>query len=215
MFYRTSSATYCLSRYVLFVYLTISGVYSTESYDPYTRKYIDDPLTNVAIVVDSERENILKQVGSSKDRFFFTSGDHSEHVICLSVNNPSSGTPGSGWWASSSQGSPGFSNPNTPGSVKMTFEVFIGDPGETNIISPVEAKVAGLAQTVNQLNSLVSEIRREQYLHREREAEFRELSEYVNSQVIWWTIAQISVLVGVTSWQVRRLGKTLRTKRLI
>ncbi|KAM0683836.1 emp24p/erv25p- protein [Mitosporidium daphniae] len=193
-----------LPRHTVFL-----GVYSTQVYNPYTNKYTDDPLSSVSIIVDSERENLLKQTGSSSDRFFFTSGEHSEHIICLSSNNPTLGSQ-NGWW---SQGSSGSSN--MQGSIKMTFEVFIGDPGEPSIVSPIEAKVAGLAQTVSQLNTLVSEIRREQYLHREREAEFRSLSEYVNGQVVWWTIAQILVLTGVASWQVKRLGRTLRTKRLI
>jgi p24 family protein alpha len=58
-------------------------------------------------------------------------------------------------------------------------------------------------------------IRREQQYQREREAEFRDTSESVNSRVIWWTIIQIIVL-GVTGvWQMRHLKHFFQTKKLV
>jgi hypothetical protein len=51
----------------------------------------------------------------------------------------------------------------------------------------------------------MEEIQREQQYQREREASFRDLSESTNMKAVWYTIAQIGVLVTVCFWQIRHL----------
>ena len=51
----------------------------------------------------------------------------------------------------------------------------------------------------------LEDIRREQQYQREREADFRDLSEMLNGRAVWYSLAQILVLVVTCAWQLRHL----------
>lgn len=51
----------------------------------------------------------------------------------------------------------------------------------------------------------LEDIRREQQYQREREADFRDLSEVTNSRAVWYSVAQIVVLIVTCAWQLRHL----------
>ena len=51
----------------------------------------------------------------------------------------------------------------------------------------------------------MEDVRREQQYQREREANFRDLSEVTNSRAVWYSIAQIIVIVATCTWQLRHL----------
>jgi len=55
------------------------------------------------------------------------------------------------------------------------------------------------------LNIKLEDIRREQQYQREREADFRDLSEVTNSRAVWYSVAQIAVLLATCAWQLRHL----------
>lgn len=65
--------------------------------------------------------------------------------------------------------------------------------------------VSELASKVRDLNQKLEEIRREQQYQREREADYRNLSEATNGRAVWYSIAQILVLVTTCAWQLRHL----------
>ena len=65
--------------------------------------------------------------------------------------------------------------------------------------------VSDLAAKVRDLNQKLEDIRREQQYQREREADFRNLSEATNARAVWYSIVQIGVLVGTCIWQLRYL----------
>lgn len=74
--------------------------------------------------------------------------------------------------------------------------------------------VKDLASKVRDLNSRLADIRREQQFQREREAEFRLLSEKTNSRAVWWSLFQL-VTLGVTCfWQLRHLRLFFESKKL-
>jgi hypothetical protein len=58
---------------------------------------------------------------------------------------------------------------------------------------------------VRELNKKLEDIRKEQQFQREREHDFRTLSDKVNWRTTWWSVLQISVLVGTCAWQLRTL----------
>jgi p24 family protein alpha len=135
----------------------------------------------------------MNQIATPTGRFFFTSADSQEHVITM-------GTLQDSWYGKR---------------VKINLEVFIGDPGETNITPPVKAHLDGMARTVSQLNTLIADIRHNQYQHRQRQTEFREKSENVNGKVIWWMLLQLIVLALTCLWQLRHLERFFRAKKLV
>ena len=69
--------------------------------------------------------------------------------------------------------------------------------------------VSELAAKVRDLNQKLEEIRREQQYQREREANYRDLSEATNGRAVWYSIAQIVVLVTTCAWQLRHLRVSL------
>lgn len=62
-----------------------------------------------------------------------------------------------------------------------------------------------IAAKVRDLNQKLEDIRREQQYQREREADYRDLSETTNSRAVWYSIAQIVVLLVTCTWQLRHL----------
>jgi uncharacterized protein YukE len=74
--------------------------------------------------------------------------------------------------------------------------------------------VKDLAGKVKELNSRLADIRREQQFQREREAEFRVLSEKTNSRAVYWSVAQLATLLGTCAWQLRHLRKFFESKKL-
>lgn len=65
--------------------------------------------------------------------------------------------------------------------------------------------MSDLAGKVRDLNSKLEDIRREQQYQREREEDYRDLSEVTNSRAVWYSVAQIIVLVATCAWQLRHL----------
>lgn len=65
--------------------------------------------------------------------------------------------------------------------------------------------VTELSSKLRDLNQKLEDIRREQQYQREREANFRDLSETTNSKAVWYSVAQIIVLVLTCTWQLRHL----------
>jgi hypothetical protein len=65
--------------------------------------------------------------------------------------------------------------------------------------------ISDLANKVRELNQKLEDIRREQQYQREREADYRNLSEATNSRAVWYSVAQILLLVGTCAWQLRHL----------
>lgn len=65
--------------------------------------------------------------------------------------------------------------------------------------------VAQMAAKVRDLNQKLDDVRREQQYQREREADFRNLSETTNSRAVWYSVLQIAVLLTTCAWQLRHL----------
>ena len=68
---------------------------------------------------------------------------------------------------------------------------------------------------MEQLKEKYESIHREQSHQRVKEEEFRDLSERVNSRVVWWTIGQMLILGGVCFWQLKQLKTFFVSKKLV
>ena len=78
--------------------------------------------------------------------------------------------------------------------------------GETSQIeSSDKDKMGDVVKKVKDLNARLQDVRREQVFQREREAEFRDQSESVNSRVVRWTLIQLFVLGATCAWQLTYL----------
>lgn len=140
----------------------------------------------------ADGDKIVNTRGLPQGKFTFTSHEAGDHTICLKSNY-------TGGW---------FSTPQ----VRMHLDIAVG---EAKVDEEGEREhVKDLAGKVKDLNSRLADIRREQQFQREREAEFRVLSETTNSRAVYWSIAQLVTLLGMCTWQLRHLRKFFESKKL-
>lgn len=119
------------------------------------------------------------------------------------------------------------------GSVKFTLDMAIGET--SRIESTDKAHVQTLTEKVQDLNSRLQDVRREQIFQRvgwlpyscyryhqeilttlqEREAEFRDQSESTNSRVVRWTLIQLAVLGVTCAWQLTHLRAFFVKQKLV
>jgi hypothetical protein len=137
-------------------------------------------------------DKVVNTRGLPEGKFTFTSHEAGDHTICLRSNY-------TGGW---------FSTP----SVRMHLDIAVG---EAKVDEDGEREhVKDLASKVRDLNSRLADIRREQQFQREREAEFRALSEKTNSRAVWWSLFQLVTLGATCFWQLRHLRLFFESKKL-
>jgi len=76
-------------------------------------------------------------------------------------------------------------------------------------------KLTELQLRVRQLLDQVEQISKEQNYQRYREERFRTTSESTNGRVLWWSLAQTCVLLGMGYWQMRHLKSFFEAKKLV
>ncbi|XBW36083.1 hypothetical protein QEN19_001657 [Hanseniaspora menglaensis] len=166
----------------------LNGKYFLEVYDSNKNEYVKPSSNEVGIVIDVEEvfddyHRVVHQKGTSNSEFTFVALDSGEHRICFQVQS-------SGWIAK----------------VKTKFDIQFEVGHDLKVLdSKQKSKQKTLQNKVNILSAKVKEIKREQDLVRERESQFRDLSESVNGNVIWWGIIQLLALGLTCLWQLKSL----------
>ncbi|KAK5781631.1 Erp1p PWA37_004525 [Arxiozyma heterogenica] len=166
----------------------IQGRYSVSVLNPNTKQYTDASPNEMSIIVDIEEifddnQRVVHQKGSPIGDFTFVALESGEHRICLQTQSND--------WLSKSK-------------VRVDLEFEVGS--DMKLDSKKKKTMETLQGRINLLASKVVQIRLEQNLMREREAQFRDLSESVNSRSMWWTIIQLIVLGVVGFWQMKHLA---------
>jgi p24 family protein alpha len=136
-------------------------------------------------------EVVVKTRGPSEGQFTFTSHDAGDHTICLSSNYTA------GWFSSTH--------------IRLYLDIIVGSTKPD--IENDRSHVGQVASKIRDLNNKLEEIRREQQYQREREADFRDLSEATNTRAVWYIVAQIVVLLVTCAWQLRHLKVSSYYKR--
>jgi hypothetical protein len=162
-----------------------------RSADNFDRTCCFDGVLSLLQEVESG-DKIVNTRGLPEGKFTFTSHEAGDHTICLQSNY-------TGGW---------FSTPQ----VRMHLDIAVG---EAKVDEENEREhVKDLAAKVRDLNHRLADIRREQQFQREREAEFRVLSERTNSRAVWWSVIQMVVLGATCAWQLRHLRQFFESKKL-
>jgi hypothetical protein len=143
-----------------------------------------DTLTGVGDVVQEMEtgHSVVKTRGPPDSRFTFTSHESGDHLICLSTNYTS-------WWSSTH--------------IKLYLDIVVGTTKSD--VERDRTHVSELAGKVRDLNQKLEDVRREQQYQRERESDFRDMSEATNSKAVWYSMMQIAVLVLTCTWQLKHL----------
>ncbi|KAJ3089586.1 emp24p/erv25p- protein [Quaeritorhiza haematococci] len=174
---------------------TVIGNYRSEEWNDGAQNYIQNVAIGIQIMVEElpSRHRVVNQKGPSFGRFTFTTSEAGDHAICLSTNT-------SGWFSTSK--------------TRLHLDLLFGETSHDTTAGTKEV-LSDLTMRVRDLNNRVNNIRREQQYQREREAEFRDVSESTNSRVVIWTLVQLFVLGITCLWQLRHLKQFFITKKLV
>jgi hypothetical protein len=161
----------------------VEGHYRALEWADAQQTYVEnDELGILVEVAEADGHQVVRTRGPFDGRFTFTSHEAGDHSICVSTNYSS--------W---------FSNTH----IRFYLDITVGNTKAD--IEHDRSHVAEMAAKVRDLNNKLEDIRREQQYQREREADFRNLSELMNSRAVWYTLVQIAVLVGTCVWQLKHL----------
>ncbi|KAI0331466.1 hypothetical protein GY45DRAFT_1322262 [Cubamyces sp. BRFM 1775] len=172
----------------------VEGHYRALEWSETEQKYVENPNLGILVEVDELEtgHNVVKTRGPSDGRFTFTSHDSGDHSICLSSNY------GTSWF--------------TTTHIRLYLDIVVGSTKPDT--EHDRSHVSELSQKLRDLNMKLEDVRREQQYQREREAAFRDLSESANSRAVWYTLAQIGVLIATCAWQLRHLRRFFEDRKM-
>ncbi|KAF7796816.1 hypothetical protein EIP86_008000 [Pleurotus ostreatoroseus] len=172
----------------------VEGHYKALEWSEHEQKYIDkESLGILVVVVDvNTGHEVVRTRGPSESRFTFTTQEAGDHAICLQS------TSGTAW--------------GTNTHIRLYFDIVVGNAKSDR--EHDRSHVTELSQKLRDLNQKLEDVRREQQYQREREANFRDLSEVTNSRAVWYSIAQIIVIVATCTWQLRHLKRFFEERKM-
>jgi len=171
----------------------VEGHYRALEWAEAQKKYAENSNLGIWVEVDEVESghNVVKTKGPSDGRFTFTSHEAGDHSICLSTNYTS--------W---------FSNTH----IRLYLDIVVGSTKPD--VEQDRSHISELAAKIRDLNQKLEDIRREQQYQREREADYRDLSEATNARAVWYSVAQIVVLLVTCAWQLRHLKRFFEERKM-
>lgn len=149
---------------------------------------------NILIEAVETREVITSVRAPIEGKFAFTSHQDGGHEVCMWVDYAGSDRP-------------------EHGQIRLHLDIVLGDAKPDHSAGNKE-HVGTLLERVSNLNALVRDIRREQRYQRERESEYRALSDRTNARAVYWSAAQLVVLSAACVWQLANLRRFFDHKKL-
>ncbi|KAH6916237.1 membrane protein [Coprinopsis sp. MPI-PUGE-AT-0042] len=170
----------------------VEGHYKALEWSQEKKEYLDNPELSVIVEVTEEPSGhvVVKTNGPLDGKFTFTSHESGDHAICLSTNYAS--------W---------FSHTH----LRISIDIVVGTTRPD--VEKDRSHISELASKVRDLNIKIEDIRREQQYQREREQDFRDLSEHTNARAVWYSLAQIGVLIATCAWQMRHLKEFFQDRK--
>ncbi|KAI0704345.1 emp24/gp25L/p24 family/GOLD-domain-containing protein [Cytidiella melzeri] len=172
----------------------VEGHYKALEWNEKEAKYVENQGLGILVEVDelATGHNVVKTRGPHDSRFTFTSHQSGDHAICLST------VEGNNW--------------STATHIRLYLDVVVGSTKSDR--EHDRSHVSELSAKLRDLNQKLEDIRREQQYQRERESNFRDLSESTNSRAVWYSLAQIVVLVLTCTWQLRHLKRFFEDRKM-
>ncbi|KAK9371372.1 emp24/gp25L/p24 family/GOLD-domain-containing protein [Lipomyces kononenkoae] len=177
----------------------VVGVYNAEEYVPETNTFVQPATLGVQITVEEIFDNnhrVVNQRGAASGKFTFTAADPGEHRICLQTN-----IGGTGWFSRQK--------------VRVNLDIAVGETGIFSKDHTKSEKFTSLVEKVQELNHRLADIKREQLFQRDREADFRDISEKTNARVVRWSIIQLVVIGATCAWQLSHLRGFFVKQKLV
>lgn len=176
----------------------VIGKYKAQMWDKRTNQFLEStPGMGMHVEVKEPSDKILlsKSYGS-EGSFTFTSNSNGEHQICIHSNSTK--------WSL-------FAG----GKLRIHLDIQVGEHANDYSEIASKEKFTELQLRIRQLLDQVQQIQKEQNYQRYREERFRATSENTNARVLWWSIAQVAILVTAGFWQMRHLKGFFEAKKLV
>lgn len=177
----------------------LQAKYKVEMFDNENNQFVTSTLqnndVNLYFTVEEVFDNnhrVASQKGSNSGDFTFTALDSGSHKICFS---------------------PEMNGYKLETKTKITVDFEIGD--SKLILKKIENDESNLNSKVKKLQSKLVNLKKEYELFRSRESDFRDLSEYVNNNVVRLTFVQLIVLAVTCYWQLTDLSKFFVKQKVV
>lgn len=186
-FYHEGSERKCFTKELTQASL-LNIVFKVQVYDDSLKAYKTPSDNDFGVTIDVEEifdgdQRVVHQKGGAEGDFTFNTEESGEHRICLQPQS-------SGW----------LSKTKTKIDLELTVD------SDKTLDSKRKVAIESLHGKINVLNSRMAEVRREQSLMRDRESQFRDMSEAVNSNAMWWSVIQLIILGVTCAWQMKHLS---------
>ncbi|XP_020847954.2 transmembrane emp24 domain-containing protein 11-like [Phascolarctos cinereus] len=176
----------------------ISGIYKIEQWDIKHQDFLDSAkgLGLFVTVTTHNDEVLLSRLYGSQGAFTFTSYSPGEHIICLKSNSTNLISFGGS-------------------KLRIHLGIRVGEHDLHAAIAQAKDKVNKVSSRLEHLTEEIEQIIKEQNYQREREENFRMISEDTNSNVLWWALAQMLLLILVGIFQMKSLKDFFIAKKLV
>nr|XP_054365061.1 transmembrane emp24 domain-containing protein 11-like [Mirounga angustirostris] len=141
-------------------------------------------------------EVLLSKLYGPQGRFYFTSHSPGEHIICLESNSTRLVSFGGS-------------------KLRIHLEVRVGRHNLDAAIAQAKDKVNEVSFKLEHLIEQIEQIVKEQNYQRDREENFRMISEDTNSNVLWWAFAQTLFFISIGIFQMKYLKDFFIAKKLV
>ncbi|XP_034860343.1 transmembrane emp24 domain-containing protein 11 [Mirounga leonina] len=141
-------------------------------------------------------EVLLSKLYGPQGRFYFTSHSPGEHIICLESNSTRLVSFGGS-------------------KLRIHLEVRVGRHNLDAAIAQAKDKVNEVSFKLEHLIEQIEQIVKEQNYQRDREENFRMISEDTNSNVLWWAFAQTLIFISIGIFQMKYLKDFFIAKKLV
>lgn len=99
--------------------------------------------------------------------------------------------------------------------LKMHLDVQMGEHSIDRNTDNTKDNMDTLENSLRHLIAQMMYITKQQEYQREKEEEFRQISENINNKVLWWAVMQTTLLLSVGFWQMKRLKDFFIAKKLV
>ncbi|XP_040275894.1 transmembrane emp24 domain-containing protein 11-like [Bufo bufo] len=178
--------------------MLVTGRYKVQKWDMAQHDFLPSApgLGMVVTVKDPNDEILLSKLYGPDGKFTFTTHSSGLHFICMQSN---------------STNLIAFATSR----LRIHMDVQVGEhPLDYAKVDPKD-KVKEVSYGLEHLQGETNHIIKEQEYQREREEYYRQKSEDMNSNVLWWAIAQTFILMTVGIWQIKHLKDFLIAKKVV
>jgi len=98
---------------------------------------------------------------------------------------------------------------------EISFNFKTGDAANDYVAIATADDLNNMELNVRKLNDKIRSIISEQNFQRKAEEDFRDVSEYTCSRIVWYSILEIGIVIGSGLWQIYHLKRFFRSKKLV